>query len=554
MRRWKDPFPPTPKGFHDRVEQTLGGLEDRKMRHTNHKLTVTLAAALILLATAAAAMAVVLGNARFKRALNAGGADDVAALVQEVHVPATGDGKDGFGLSIDEILWEGDQLFFSYTASVPEDGGNYLLALYTPLLNGEAMSFNLTGWERSAFFDDRVQQVIPLGGTRPASCGQLLTFRVDAALRENAANALFLRADFFRTDTDFTGDVNGFESAFKGAVPTVCLTFDPSESLEEYAERLDLPATETAALRAIADAAGVDGILTPVELSEVEGIEYAARREARIAVDAAMLQQAVYDGVEKTEFEVNGCRVTVEDFHMTHLGASFRLRVTAPDGLSEEEGTWLVSEVALPGEDDRQDACQWSLFRPDGSELALDQGMEGGVGFQPLPDGTPSYVVSYEIDGIIPMDGLEKMVLMPYNIRYDDHDQPVYKTMKDWAIELTPVLSQTQTTAAPVKTFAPEAQAAFDRAMNGKVMTRLERRVAAVNWREGEPGVTVYSMKRGVFYHVDSACSDMCCAHPQDIEDAVRAGKKPCPDCIGGPSAPVDVDIFAENRVASDEK
>ena len=26
MKRWKDPFPPTPVGFHDRVEQTLSGL------------------------------------------------------------------------------------------------------------------------------------------------------------------------------------------------------------------------------------------------------------------------------------------------------------------------------------------------------------------------------------------------------------------------------------------------------------------------------------------------------------------------------------------------
>ena len=31
MKRWKDPFPQTPKGFHDRVEQTLGGLQDTDM-------------------------------------------------------------------------------------------------------------------------------------------------------------------------------------------------------------------------------------------------------------------------------------------------------------------------------------------------------------------------------------------------------------------------------------------------------------------------------------------------------------------------------------------
>ena len=91
MKRWKDPFPRTPKGFHDRVEQTLSGLEDMKMRRNNNyrKLNVALIAALIaILATTAVAVAVVLGNARFKQALTDGGADEVAELVQEVHMPA----------------------------------------------------------------------------------------------------------------------------------------------------------------------------------------------------------------------------------------------------------------------------------------------------------------------------------------------------------------------------------------------------------------------------------------------------------------------------------
>ena len=37
MKRWNDPFPQTPKGFHDRVEQTLGGLEDKNMRNQHTK-------------------------------------------------------------------------------------------------------------------------------------------------------------------------------------------------------------------------------------------------------------------------------------------------------------------------------------------------------------------------------------------------------------------------------------------------------------------------------------------------------------------------------------
>ena len=215
MKRWKDPFPQTPKGFHDRLEKTLGGLQDTDMRrnHNYRKLNIALIAALIaILATTAVAVAVVLGNARFKQALTDSGADEVAALVQEVHVPATGDEADGFRLSIDEIIWEDDKLYFTYTASVPDDGNRYLLALYTPLLDGEPMVFQATGWESSAFFDDRFQTVIPLGGAQLATCGQLLTFKVNPALRQKAANVLFLRADFFRTDIDFTDNKSGFES------------------------------------------------------------------------------------------------------------------------------------------------------------------------------------------------------------------------------------------------------------------------------------------------------------------------------------------------------
>ena len=550
MKRWKDPFPRTPKGFHDRVEQTLSGLEDMKMRRNNNyrKLNVALIAALIaILATTAVAVAVVLGNARFKQALTDGGADEVAELVQEVHMPAAESEDGGFALSIDEIIWEDDQLYFSYTASVPDDGNRYLMALYTPLLNGEPMVFYATGWEASAFFDDRFQTVIPLGGVQPATCGQLLTFKVDPALRQRAANALFLRADFFKTDIGFTNNQSGFESQFKGVVPTVVLSFDESdrfgESFDSYAERLELSAKERETLHSIVDAAGGDGILTPEELSGVEGIEYATRRETRMTVDASRLTQTVYDGVEETEFEVNGCELTVEDFHMTHLGASFRLRVTAPKEMDKAEGMRQAEIVAFPGLRGEHHFT-WSLLRPDGSELALDQGWEGGAGYQPLPDGTASYGLSYDIDGIIPLEGLEKVILMPYSIAYDENDNKTFDYLKDWAVELTPILKPVQTIAEPIQTLSPEEQAAYDRFMNGEVLTRLERQVIAANWKAGDPTITVYATEKGKYFHVDIDCSGMRNAFPWAIEDAVKGGKLPCPDCVDGPNAPEKVDIM----------
>ena len=552
MNCWKDPFPKTPKGFHDRVERTLGGLEDMNMRrkHNHPKLNVALIAALIaILATSAVAVAVVLGNARFKQALTDGGADEVAELVREVHVPAMESEADGFGLSVDEIIWEDDRLYFSYTASVPEDGDQYLLALYTPLLNGEPMVYYATGWENSCFFDDRIQCAIPMGSGLSAECGQLLTFKVDPALRQKAENALLLRADFYKTDLSMTGDVSGFESKFKGVVPTIHLTFDETEPWEDYAKRLELSKEGMAALRAVTDASGEDGILIPEELSGVEGIEYAARKEARMAVDASKLEQTVYDGVEESEFELNGGNVSIEDFHMTHLGASFRMRVTAPTGMNVEQGKRLVWDIAAA---DRGEHYLWSLFRPDGSELALDQGVEGGAGYQPLSDGTPSVVVSYDIEGIIPLEGLEKVVLMPYSLHYDDHDRPVFDYLRDWAIELTPILGQSQSKAVPVQTLSPEEQAAFDRAMKGEVMTRLERRAIAANWQEGDPTVTVYATEKGSLYHVDIDCSGTRTASPRAIEDALKDGKKPCPDCIGGPNAPDEVDVFTDTSETSD--
>lgn len=558
MKRWKDPFPRTPKGFHDRVEQTLSGLEDMKMRRNNNyrKLNVALIAALIaILATTAVAVAVVLGNARFKQALTDSGADEVAALVQEVHVPATGDEADGFALSIDEIIWEDDKLYFTYTASVPDDGNRYLLALYTPLLNDEPMVFHTTGWETSVFFDDRSQTAIPMGGTQPVNCGQLLTFKVNPALRQKAANALFLRAEFFKTDIRFTGSESGIETRFKGAVPTIDLTIARDEdSFMDYSEEMSLPAAESEALRSIAKAAGADGVLTPDELSGVEGIEQVACREVRMALDASRLAQVVYDGVEETEFEINGCEVNILDFHMTHLGASIRLRVTAPAGMTEEEGMRLAYSVVSPMEDDNGNGYSWCLFRSDGSMLALEEGWSGGAGYGLSPDDRASYGFGFDIDSIIPLEGLEKLVLMPYRMHYDDHDQPVYDYLKDWAIELTPILRPAQTIAEPIQTLSPEEQAAFNRFMNGEVVTRLERQVTAANWKAGDPIVTVYATERGKYFHVDIDCSGMRNAFPWAIEDAVKGGKLPCPDCVGGPNAPDEADIMTgEFRFSDDD-
>ena len=546
MKRWKDPFPPTPQGFHDRVEATLRGLEDTDMRKNRNyrKLTVALIAALIAL-LAIGAVALVTGNARFKEGLTEQGAGEVAALVQEPHISSEADGAaDGFSLTIDEIIWEDDQLYFSYTARVPDDGERYLMALYTPMMNGDPMVFSATGWEEEQFFDSKYYQyAVPMGGRYPVESGQLLTFEVDPALRERVLNALTLRADFFKTDMDFTGSQNGFVSSFKAEQPSVCLMFGSPGDLDDLVSRMELPAKEAEVLRSVEAAAGEDRLLTPEELSAAEHFDYVTRREVNLPVDASKLEQIVYDGVEQSEFEVRGCRLTVEAFRMTHLRATIRLRITAPAGVSEAEGSRMIAEVTEPMMDARgYSDYYWNFFRPDGSLLSLDYGYTEGGGDDPLPDGTPSWVEDYDIEGVIPLEGLDAVIFMPQKCEYDENDQPHYDYLRDWAIALKPVLSEAPADVTPVRTLSPDEQAAFDRVMNGGAVTKLERRVAAANWQAGDESVTVWATDKGTYYHINPDCSGMRSPHTWAIEDAVEAGKKPCPACIGGPRTPAELE------------
>ncbi len=63
MKRMQDPFPPTPAGFHLRVEQTLCELEEKEMTRGKFSLSLVVALALILItATAVATSAVLSGG------------------------------------------------------------------------------------------------------------------------------------------------------------------------------------------------------------------------------------------------------------------------------------------------------------------------------------------------------------------------------------------------------------------------------------------------------------------------------------------------------------
>ena len=143
MKRWKDPFPRTPKGFHDRVEQTLGGLEDTEMKKNHrYKRRTALLVAAILALLAIGAVAAVIGNNQLKQELTDAGATDMAGRVQDIHLADAGN---GFKFTIDEAVWEGDDLYVSYILSVPEDGNTYLVGLLAPRINGRPAEYRVGG-------------------------------------------------------------------------------------------------------------------------------------------------------------------------------------------------------------------------------------------------------------------------------------------------------------------------------------------------------------------------------------------------------------------------
>ena len=175
MKRWKDPFPPTPQSFHDRVEQTLRGLEEMEMRknHRYKRLTVLLIAAILAL-LAVGAVAAVIGSNRLKQDLTDAGATDMAGRVQDVHLTDSGD---GFSFSIDEAVWEDQELYLSYTLSVPDDGNTYLVGLLVPIINGEPADYR-----SSCYLNDFFCTATALGGGFPTTDSFVLPVRMKSVI------------------------------------------------------------------------------------------------------------------------------------------------------------------------------------------------------------------------------------------------------------------------------------------------------------------------------------------------------------------------------------
>ncbi len=521
MKRWNDPFPPTPQAFHDRVEQTLRGLEDTDMKQNRHyrKLTIALVAALIAL-LAIGAVAAVIGSNRLKQDLTDAGANDLVGRVQDVHLV---DAADGFGFSIDEVVWEGQELYLSYTLAVPDDGNTYLVGLMEPRINGKGVDYRLSCYLDGSF------DAMAMGGDYPVTHTFVLPVLADSRELELKDLKLDVRAAFFKTDRPFEYVPDFYEEGgmydtseamtlWTGGIvrqrvfPTADTLYYWNEddgvpllSLDIFQPVLEAMTAEDAEAKGLVTVTDSFGFsekrLAPAGLDSTGIASLVAERSVALPLSADMVSHDLYNGLAENTFRYDGMTITVENFRMTHF--------------TIEADIWMLPDEGVPENDGEVDFDRFPTLCVCVNGKPLLSAAWGGT--DTMADGVLAYCEEYCYDGYVPLGNLEKVELV--SCRFDDETGDCL--VEDVIAKLTPVLDTT----------AAEEEAAA-----------LVTREAAGRWQPGDPDITVWATGKGTYYHLDPECSGMRNAVQWHIANAVEAGKKPCPVCAGGEPAPAQLE------------
>src|SRR5699024_7044915 len=145
----------------------------------------------IMALSAATAGALIAHNHLLQEKLSNSGASEIALQVAS---PETDEAPASFSLSLDEYIWEDENLFLACTLTAPDDGQSYLAGLTIPFLTGEQLGYYQGGY----YFDtESLMIVYPLGGEFPNRHTLLLPMIVDAERFDGAIPAtLNMRAVF----------------------------------------------------------------------------------------------------------------------------------------------------------------------------------------------------------------------------------------------------------------------------------------------------------------------------------------------------------------------
>lgn len=523
MKRWRDPFPTTPSSFHIRVNETLLRLEENDMKNKKYSrfyrynarvIAVAIIAAILLTATAVAA---VIGGNALKEKLTNSGAEDFASQVQDIHVQ---DAAEGFGLSIDEAVWEGEKLFVSYTVTVPEEGGPWLVGLYTPRMNGEKMDHS-----EGAFFDTAdAPQATVMGGELASQKTQISKVILAKGWKEEDMQNLEMRAVFMKANRPFrelpeeydnhiytiktidgqerlvfndsaylmldtmiedTGNAymnlewlpevqELFEEKLKKSIEEA--GFDPAQSRNKFT----FSPEGFWALEDCWDKVHEAHTLTAEDFESTGLVDVVCERSVTTELDTNGVQEIVYNDVSEPFHQMEGYSVEIDRFRLSHLEYEIELIFRKDGGLTDRDAE-RFDQFRFH---DIDQLCYYTLMTMDGNKL-IEWDESKMYSLETKLDGERVIRIVIEGEGIIDLEKIEKLMLVPYA-----GDEGYVPYLMDEAITITPVVTET--------VVDPNA---------------------------------VWCTLNGTYYHSDQYCMGMRGAQETTVEEAEELGKKPCPEC-----------------------
>lgn len=507
-------FPPVPGHFLDRIDRTMEEIEamnTNSIKRIRRVSRPVLIAAIVFALTAATALAAVLGHHALKDALNASGLEDVAEQVTDIQVT---DASDGFCLTLDEAVWEGEKLYLSCTVAVPEDGNTYLYSLMLPTLNGGHASSSL-----AIYFDQLFGPfVYPIGGAFPTQATLILPLELDSSMLADEPVELGLRADFYTTNRKLAPMPDEEKKDEFLDATRDDLVYKSSDVLY-YAEGSN-PGIQLTAYREVADMdwqGNVDGWLSsgaePEKIAATGLIDLLSTRELQVPLSKDMLSGTVMNNLDVRDFTWKDVAFTVERFHMTHFSMELVLHAEQ-NGMDMDSASWDDRDDAGFQSPERLHNARFELVNGDGSPLMGIYG-ETCTDCRISDAPTGGYTVKITAEALFP-DEPGSFILLPQYwtaVQNGEDEMELVTDVDDLVATLTPVYSEE---------------------IHETELEEQERFEAIRDWKPGDATQTVYATNQGSYYHCKPDCGGMMGSKAIPIEDALAAGKPACPVCIGG--------------------
>ena len=300
------------------------------------------------------------------------------------------------------LFWEDGSLYLSYSATAPDDGKTYLLALNTPRLNGSRMVAS-----RPVFIDDYMGQMIALGGDYPCSTSGVLGFDwVSSALKDNPTNQLILSGDFLQAQWPIEAIKSG----------DIWEEFDNSgRVLRGFAKdgQLYLQPWQYPEVQSIMQEDNVDELNAQIVAKAGVGTIVADRR-LEIELDASDMDETVVRHLAQEHFEMDGYTVEIRQFSLSHTGAACVFRIHREGGVNYDasKAPALGNPIITDPLEGEPLARFYALLRTDGSPLA-DGSTSSTYDAVRLDDGSYALEITCTAEGIIPLEKLDQLLLVP---------------------------------------------------------------------------------------------------------------------------------------------